>query len=164
MNTSTVERSTQVYLFKTTHPRTPPMYPTIETTSLERALRLAVQRHHFKFEQGSYRLRVDRADIKVHLLGSPTQDVFQSSRFIGDRDFWDARQGYVSLDMANKSATIVTDLGDNSEVYSGVCRATVMDVLEQADWFPVKDGAWEVHVRPQGGANYCRYRIERGDL
>lgn len=159
MIASTVERSTQVYEFKTTHPRTAPMYPTIETTTLNRAFFLAMQRHRFAIDSSGF----DREEIGVYLLGSPTVDLSQDSAFVGGRSFWDERQGYVSLDMANKSATIITDSGDNSEVYSGVCRSTVTTVLARHDWFLVQNGSWEIHSRPMDGANYCRYRIERGD-
>lgn len=151
-----LERSTQFdlldYPIKTTHPCTPPMYFTIRTTSLLRAVQLAAQRHHFHFESGSLRGWVSQKDVSVHPCVVP-----------GERERLDERQGYVSLDMANKSATIITDSGDNSRVYSGVCRSTVVDALARDDWFLVSEGAWEVHSRPQSGANYCRYRIERGD-
>lgn len=141
------------YLVKTTHPCTPPLYAQICTTSPIRAMQLAAQRHHMRFDDGPLSGWVEPGDISAHLCPDA-----------GERERLDARQGYVSLDMANKSATIITDSGDNSRVYSGVCRSTVVDVLARDDWFLVSGGAWEVHSRPQGGANFCRYRIERGDV
>lgn len=141
------------YSIKTTHPRTPPMYFTIRTTSLSRAVVLAAQRHHFYFESGPLSAQISQEDVCVHpLLVS------------GERARLDERQGYVSTDMANKCATIITDAGDNSLLFSNVCRTTAEDVLARSDWFFVEGGSWEVHPTAVGGVNSCRHRIERGDV
>lgn len=141
-----------IYEVKSVHPRTAPMYRNILMSDFEGARSLATLLHRAEHQAAG----VLAAEVVVRPIAVFAADgtPIQTDLPLAPADI-NEREGWVCLDLSNKSGQVITDANSCPLHYSGVGRASIDEALRQHDWSLVEGGQWDLN--PDG----YRHRVQK---